>query len=128
MNPQLSALVVLRPAGGELATEDVTAENAARLQPDPGAAEAVSAFFRQAGFEVGPLVGFSFAVSAPQALFESVFATPLLVEGEGASMTARTPAEQLELPLGSLPRQVTGAVRAVAFTAPPDFGPAGTGP
>ena len=41
-------------------------------------ADAAQAYFRDAGFDVGPLVAQSFAVSGPQSLFESVFATPRL--------------------------------------------------
>jgi hypothetical protein len=125
---QLSAIVVLRPAGGDVASEDITAENADRLQPDPAVAEAAQAYFRNIGFDVGPLVALSFAVSGSQPLFESVFATPLVVEGEGTVTTARSEDEQLELPLDRLPPEIAPAVRAVAFTPPPDFGPTGAGP
>jgi hypothetical protein len=128
LDPQLSALVVLRPAGGEVASEDITAENVDRLRPDPAVADAAQAYFRDAGFDVGPLVAQSFAVSAPQSLFESVFAAPLVVEQEGMATTARTEADLLELPLERLPHEVATAVRAVAFTPPPDFGPTGAGP
>jgi hypothetical protein len=128
LDPQLSALVVLRPAGGEVASEDITAENVDRLLPDPTVADAAQAYFRDAGFDVGPLVAQSFAVSGPRSLFESVFATPLVVEQEGVATTARTETDLFELPLDRLPGELAPGVRAVAFTPPPDFGPTGAGP
>ena len=127
MDPQLSALVILRPPLA-LADEEITAEHAELLQPDPAAARAAQDFFRSAGFELGPLVALGFAVSGPRSLFEGIFGATLVVEGEGTTTTARTDAGSLEVPLDRLPATVGAVVRAVAFTPPPDFGPTGYGP
>ena len=126
MDPLLSALVVLPPGGGRLTgEEEITAETVAELEPDPAAAAAVQCYFREHGFEVAPRVALSFSIVGPQSLFETVFGAPLTVEGEGTAMTAQTQTGGLELPLESLPPEIAGAVQAVAFTPPPDFGPTG---
>ncbi len=126
MDTLLSALVVLRPQGDRLTgEEEITAETAAEFEPDPAAAAVAQRFFRDEGFEVTPRVALSFSIIGPQSLFEKVFRGQLTVEGEGTAMTARTETGKFELPLESLPPEVAGAVQAVAFTRPPDFGPTG---
>jgi hypothetical protein len=127
VDPTLSALVVLRPAGGELEGA-ITSERAAELHPDATAAAAVERYFRERGLDVAPRVALSFSITGPQSLFETVFGTRLTVEGEGTATTARTASGGVELPLGSLPADIAGAVQAVTFTLPPDFGPTRFGP
>jgi hypothetical protein len=123
-DPQLSAQVVLAPAGGPPDAE-VTAETLAAHRPDPEAARRIADHLRSAGFEVGDLVGISFPVTGPRSRFEAVFGVELRV-GESASgaVTRATTADgDLELPLDRLPDEIAGPVTAVTFTPPPDFGP-----
>lgn len=122
MDPELSALVVLRP-GRPLADAELTAEHAELLRADPTAVESARRFFREAGFELGPLVALGFAVTGPRSLFESVFGTTVLVEGADTAVSATTDTGMLELPVDRLPGTVAAVVQAVTFSPPPDFGP-----
>ncbi len=82
---------------------------------DAAQAPPVAEFFDSAGFATGPVVGTSFAISAPRDGFESTF---------GAEAADLAGAEQAaELPLGALPDEVAPLVEAIAVTGPPDFGP-----
>lgn len=103
-----SALVVLHPAGGPV-TEPVTAATIADHQPDPAVVERLRDWFAEQGFEVGPLVGTSFSITAPADTMAATF-----------SDFAGGPRE---LDLGGLPPETVGAVQAVAVGAPPAFGP-----
>lgn len=125
MSPELSALVVLRPAGGRsLAGEEaVTSATVGGVLPDPGDAEAVRAYFRDQGFEVGPLVATSFAITGPRERFERTFgAGPALDRAERVALGQE--AGETQLPPDPLPPEVARAVEAVTFPRPPEFGPA----
>lgn len=96
MSGQLTALVVLRTTGpGD-------------LEPPPGATERVVRAFRELGFETGPPVGISFAVTAGAERFARVLGEP---GADGA------------FALDALPAAAREDVAAVTLTAPPDFGP-----
>ena len=112
----VSAQVVLRagsgrPLDGKAA---ITTDQLESFAPAPEAVVQVQRVFREAAFEVGPMVGNSFSIAAPASTFERVFKTRL-------TMPPRT----LELPLRALPNNVARLVEAVTFTPPPDFGPTG---
>jgi hypothetical protein len=104
---QQSAQVVLRhgPSGW---TDEV---RAAEAPPPAEVADQVASWFQAQGFDTGPIVGISFAISGPASLFELVFGT--------------TPAlgSSLELPLTTLADDVVEHVDAVVVPPPPDFGP-----
>lgn len=120
----VSALVVLRPAGGRPldGTEPITAATIDRFTADPDDVERVRAWFDRRGFDTSPAGPLAVSITGPAALFEKRFRTTLHVE-RAAAGTAVTCDEGAELPLGRLPRTVRSAVQAVAFDAPPDFGP-----
>jgi hypothetical protein len=82
---------------------------------DAAAARDVSEFFATAGFETGPFVGTSFAISGPRERFEETFGAEA-----GASLGETTP---VELPASALPDTVAGAIAAIAVGGSPDFGP-----
>jgi hypothetical protein len=109
--PSLSAQVLLRSASGEAPAGDavITAATLERYLPSPEAAERVRDRLARAGFEVGPLVGNSFSITAPVETFEKNF-------GSGVREAAE---KGQEIPADDLPREVA----AVTFTPPPDFGP-----
>jgi hypothetical protein len=104
---QQSAQVVLRhgPASG---TDEV---RAAEVAPPADVADRVASWFHAQGFDIGPIVGISFAISGPASLFEQVFGTSPAV------------GESLELPLATLADDVVEQVDAVIVPPPPDFGP-----
>ncbi len=111
--PRVSTQVVLRPASGAAVDPAmITAANIAQFAPDPATAERVRRAFAGLGFEVGPVVGNSFAITAPASTFERVF-------------RRSSPAGGLELPLDGLPADVAQPIQAVTFTPPPAFGPTG---
>jgi hypothetical protein len=79
------------------------------------AASEVAEFFATAGFETGPFVGTSFAISAPRERFEETFGAQA-----GASLGETRP---VELSPSALPDAVAGAIAVIAVGGPPDFGP-----
>jgi hypothetical protein len=100
-DPLLSAQVVLkRPAeSGSLAAAE----------------------FRRLGFDVGPLVGTSFAVTAPRSRFEERFGSALVSDGRGSWRPRDV--QGYELDHEALPEPLRELVDVVTFTPPPDFGP-----
>lgn len=111
----LSAQVLLLPASGKRVT-DPSALTAARLSeaaPSPEAARRAARAWAEAGFEVGPVVGTSFSITAPAATFEKAF-------GKHVHKAAQ---EGRELSLDEMDEELTRGVAAVTFTPPPDFGP-----
>jgi len=105
----LTLTVVLKPAhGGAPPPEGVTARTLAQHAPDPEAAEHVRRWFAEQGFEVTPVTGTAFAVTAPR---------------EHVAATLAEPPDVGELPLGRLPDDVARHVAAVVAEPPPDFGP-----
>jgi hypothetical protein len=101
MSERLSALVVLRSP-----VESPTADRAAELVPDEAGVAEVQDYFRDLGFDVGPLVGVSFSIDGDRSLFESTFGS---ADGE--------------LDLAPLPSTIREQLHAVTFTEPPAFGP-----
>jgi hypothetical protein len=77
--------------------------------------------FRRMGFDVGNLVGTSFAVTARRSSFQDRFATTLVSDGRGSWRTSD--ASGYELPLEALQESLRALVDVVTFTPPPDFGP-----
>jgi hypothetical protein len=82
---------------------------------DADAASEISAFFANAGFETGPFVGTSFAITGTRERFEDTFGA-----AAGSSLAETRP---VELSPSALPDDVAGAIVAIAVGGPPDFGP-----
>jgi len=105
----LSAQVILRPHGNASSRGlTITAANVAAYAPDAGTAQRVVRYFAEKGFDVGGVVGISFSISGPPALFEEVFGGR----------------RDRSLVLDKLDSAVAAAIEEVTFTKPPDFGPA----
>jgi hypothetical protein len=122
--PMLSAQAVLRPASGRsIRGAAITAANLGDYQPAPEAARAALQAFAAAGFQVGPLVGISFSITAPATTFEKFFHTRLPRDERGRIAPGERDAGGYELPLQSLPPGLADTVEAVAFSPPVDFGP-----
>jgi hypothetical protein len=127
-SPVISAQVVLTPASGKPAPADtpVTAATLALFAPSAATVAAAADAFRALGFEVGPMVGTSFSITAPVDTFERVFKVDLgyLRKPHAARDRSRgKTAGELELPASTLPETLKPLVQAVTFTPPPDFGP-----
>lgn len=106
---QRTALVVLHPGTDAAAPADRMGE----IPPPAGHVDTVLAWFRERGFETGPVVGISFAITGSPELAGEVFGgTSAMAEG-GAG----------ELPLDALSDDVASLVAAVVVSPPPDFGP-----
>jgi hypothetical protein len=82
---------------------------------DAEAASEVSEFFATSGFETGPFVGTSFAITGPRERFEETFGATA-----GSSLAETRP---VELSPSALPDDVAGAIAVIAVGGPPDFGP-----
>lgn len=121
---QLSAQVVLHPASGAELDPDmlVTRENVGDLTPSPEAAADALAAFARAGFEVGPLVGNSFSITADLGVFEEWFDREIEWSDRGPVDAAGEPVEVI--PPSALPSSLRGPVHSVVFPPPPEFGPA----
>ena len=110
MSEPVTLTVVMRPAhGGDPPPQGVTSETVAQHAPDRGAASRAQRWFADQGFEVAPLVGTAFAITAPAEQARSAF--PDLGE------------RPAELALDKLPADVAEHVHAVVAEPPLDFGP-----
>ncbi len=109
MSESLTLTVMMRPASGEaLPAGGATSETVARYAPDPDAARRVQAWFGRQGFEVAPMVGSAFAVTASAERARAVLSE---VPSRG------------EVPLARLPDELAENVSAVIAEPPLDFGP-----
>jgi hypothetical protein len=127
----LSAQVVMRSASGRSARsgEPITAANLRDYQPSPQAAAAAMEAFASLGFQVGPLVGISFSITAPRKSFERTFGARFTRDADGAvTLEAPDPSRAYELPLDRLPADLAAQIEAVTVSPPVDFGPTRTGP
>lgn len=123
----VSAQVALKSASGKSfdGQTAITTENIADYSPSPDTVAAAAAAFKEAGFEVGNMVGNSFSITAPISTFERFFKIKLRAEDRGGLKVAaaKGAAEGYELPLKALPERLSQYVAAVTFSPPPDFGP-----
>lgn len=106
---QRTALVVLKPG----LDRSIFAERAGETPPDPDAVGRALRWFRDRGFETGPFVGVSFAITGRAELFEELF---------GAA-TRNHPGGERVYSLGHLTEEIQPLVDAVVVPAPPEFGP-----
>jgi hypothetical protein len=104
-----TALVVLAPGS----RPGVKPERANEVPPSPPIVQAVMSAFRDYGFELGPFIGISFAITGSKAAFQRVFSV------DPHSLEAGSP----ELPTGRLPDEISQHIMAVTITEPPAFGP-----
>jgi hypothetical protein len=122
VNPDeiISAQIILRSASGREPNGDVeiTAENIDDFSPPPGAAELMADAFRTLGFEVGPMVGISFFITAPARRFNHVFNTPLYRVDDG-SISSLDPQKGIkrELPMKNLQDEMVRNVYSISFSA-----------
>ncbi|MEA3466728.1 MAG: hypothetical protein U9R57_00710 [Thermodesulfobacteriota bacterium] len=121
-NMIISAQVMLLPASGKEIGPDtlVTAENIEQFDPPLDAYLIASGAFRSKGFEIGPLVGVTFSITALAGTFENVFKVELQRTVKGG---IECNGGDLELPLGHLPDNTSKIIQTVTFTEPPDFDP-----
>jgi len=101
----------------------ITSANLAEYAPSPADAVEAQRDLREAGFDVGPVVGISFAASAALRQFEKFFGVKLHVGGDGSvALEGRSaPPGGLELPLTHLSPRLAALITAVAFTPPADL-------
>lgn len=86
-------------------------------------AAAARAAFEQAGFEVGPIVGGTFSITASPQHFEQVLKTRLEQGAAGVTLSEAAPADPQAIPLRILPASLRRHVKLATFEPPPDFGP-----
>lgn len=124
--PLISAIVVLHSKSGKQASGSavITAETLQEYQPDPASVLQAQTQFHTLGFQVSPLVGISFSITAAQSVFERTFRVTLQRnERGGVEVVNKNRSAGYELPLNKLPRELQGLISAVTFSPPPDFGP-----
>lgn len=126
----ISAQVVLRSASGKSIRGQpaISTRNLKDYLPSAETIHTVTTAFAAAGFEVSPVVGISFAITAPVSTFEKVFKRRILSDARGGIRAEGEGQVPEELPVQSLPREIAERIEAVTFTPPPDFGPTPSGP
>ncbi len=119
----LSVQVILRSASGKSLDGDIpiTSDNLHEFLPAPRAYDDARAYFSRRGFEVGPLVGVSFSITAPARRFDEVFGVTL--GGDETRQTAAMNRGQSALPLDRLSAAVRRLVSRVVFSETVDYGP-----
>lgn len=117
---EVTALVVLRPAGGREITGDsvITAATLPEYAPDPGVAARVRATFEDAGFATGPVAGVSFTISGTRAAFERCFGARIRRGGDEGWLVEGGEEGARELPL---PPRLEQDVHAVTFEPPAEL-------
>lgn len=132
-NDLVTALVMMRPAGtGSFHSgAPIQASNLASVTPATSDVEQVAARFRDLGFEVGPPVGVSMAITAPIDHFQSVFDTVL--DRHDAGWTVRVDAtardtgdaagavDVTSVPLDALDAMIARRVERVILEPPRDL-------
>lgn len=127
----ISAQVVLKSASGKPfeGTTVITSANIRDFLPSAETVAKVTEAFTAAGFDVGPMVGNSFSITAPVSTFEKVFRAQLRRQENGGVVAVKDDdSSSYELPLAGLPQSLTELIEVVTFTPPPDFGPTEFGP
>lgn len=126
----ISAQVLLVSTTGQTVDGNtlITSENIDDYRPSEETVQHVSRYFRNHGFEVSPLVGISFTISASAQHFSDVFQVSLTEnETDGIQAMVGSNAPISELPLGSLDNEIADSLISVTFVPPPDFGPTSFG-
>ena len=126
LEQSVSAQVLLVSATGQTVDGNtlITSENIDNYRPSEETVQHVSHYFRRHGFEVSPLVGISFTISASAHHFSDVFQVSLTeneTDGIQAVIGSNTP--RSDLPLESLDNEIVDSLISVTFVPPPDFGP-----
>ena len=127
----ITAQVIVRSRSGKRISGDVaiTSRTITDYVPSPEDAEAATLRFRELGFEIGPLVGISFSITALASKFEETFGVKLRVDDRGAVARAGSepPPGGLELPAQTLPPELAKLVVTVTFAPPAElYGPSGS--
>jgi hypothetical protein len=121
---EVSAQIVLVSSSGKRMDRNVpiTSANIRDYLPAADSAAAAAAFFQSAGFHIGPTVGNNFSITAPAALFESIFGAILRHNSDGTiSSMAGDGSSAFELPLSSLPPSVAKLLEYATFTSPAEL-------
>lgn len=128
LNPEqvISAQVVLVAATGRVVDGNttITSQNIDDYRPSEATAQLVSQYFKKHGFEVFPLVGISFTISASARHFSEFFDTSLAEDAaSGIQAVPDSITASSELPLAQLEKTIADSIVSVTFVPPPDFGP-----
>lgn len=100
--PWVSAMVTL----------SVPANDLASITP-------AKAHFTSAGFEVHAPLGSSFGIAGPKSQFERTFNVVLVVNDANLVTTVTTESGEMDLPLDSLPENLSAMVESIRFIDPP---------
>lgn len=122
---EISAQVILKPAGGEdvIAGENITSANVHLLFPAQESFEKAQKFFADLKFKVEDAFANSFAIAADKTVFEKTFDTRIFQDVKQNFKAARNDVESGELPLDKLPGEIREIIKTVTFSELPDFGP-----
>ena len=79
----------------------------------------VKGHFTSAGFEVHAPLGSSFGIAGPKSQFERTFNVVLVVNDANLVTTVTTESGEMDLPLDSLPENLSAVVESIRFIDPP---------
>lgn len=120
----VSAMVIMRSASGIVPDPniEITEKNIHLFAPDTAAARRMATAFQALGFDVGPLVGISFSITAPARQFIKVFQTDLTQVDDGSIHAEKNGnRDDLELPINNLGNTITENVYRITFTPAADL-------
>jgi subtilase family serine protease len=126
----IAAQVLLIAASGRSidGSTPITAENIESYRPAEETVQRVSEYFESHNFEVSPLVGISFTISASVQHFSEFFNVSLTEDSsQGVQVITNSNAPRSDLPLDSLEPNIACLINSIVFTPPPDFGPTNFG-
>ena len=122
----LTAEVILRSQSGKEPSPNaiITADTLHEYEPSPAVVVEAQRQLTALGFEVTPMIGISFSITAVQEIFEQVFHVALKENQQGGiEIFKDNRALGYELPIVNFPKYLQTWVYAVTFSSPLDFGP-----
>lgn len=116
----VAALVILRSASSEAPSgfDQITVANVTTFLPSDVDTRRAQAFFRDAGFTVGPIVGAAFSIEGLKAEFENYFGVKLQLDAGEVKIAGAVSTRRHDLPLDAVPDAISSTLVSVTFEAP----------
>lgn len=125
-NEIVSVQVVLKPSTDMVIDGEtqITSNNIEDYLPPPNAYALASNILTSLSFEVGPLVGISFSITAKASVFRETFKVGFQKDSKGGIQCVKKNGEiSRQLPIEHLPKEIIEMIQFVVCAEPLDFGP-----
>ncbi len=126
-NEIISVQVILQPSSKIVINGEslITSNNIVGYAPPPDAYALAKNIFISLFFEVGPLVGISFSITAKDSVFRKIFNVSFQKDYKGGIQCVKNDKSQSKkLPLDHLPDELIEVIQSITCTESLDFGPA----